>query len=345
MALADLGVSVLVCTIWSPWFDPPHEDDLLGLVEPATMRPGQIHFLAGLDGLPFSDLFAEPQGVRRFVSWTRRSFGRLDAVVLGYYSVLGLMAGDAVAAALRRTGGEVIAVEGDTDDQVVRTFAEAGRRGARPTVMREAAGGRKRSPDEGLGPVATALARAGLPVQITLADVDREAAGRRRRGDPIAGLRWHHIGGGDHDHGGCAIVTYRSRAAAGARSNIDRVEWYRRRVTSLDELGVDGLIVGQENGIAGIEVVLSASGVVAVRVGTLDDSFNTDEPYGRIGEWRPTDRDVVIGDPWIVLADVGGLPVLLADQPAWCIDVATIDGEMTGFRMWSDAARELAAGR
>ena len=342
-ALADLGASVLVCTIWSPWFDPPYEEDLLALVEPATARPGQIHFLAGLDGQPFSDLLSEPAGVRRFVSWTRRAFGRLDAVVLGFHTVLGLTAGATFAAALRRTGGEVIAVEGDADsaDQVVRTFAEPGHRGTQPIVMRAAAG-RKRKPGDRLGPVARALAQAGLLAEVTLADVDRAAAARRRRGDPIAGLRWQYVGGGDHDHGGHTIVTAQSLAAAGPLSDIDRVGWYRRHVTPLDELGVDGVILGDQNGIAGVEVVPSASEVVALRVGTLDDSFNTDEPYEPVGEWRPAHRDVVIGDPWVVLADGGGLPVRLAAQPVWHIDIATLDGELTGFRMWSDTARELA---
>jgi hypothetical protein len=75
-ALAKSGASVLVCSIWSPWFDPPREEDLLALVEPATASPGQIHFLAGLDGRPFSDLLAERDGVRRFVSSARRAYGR-----------------------------------------------------------------------------------------------------------------------------------------------------------------------------------------------------------------------------------------------------------------------------
>ena len=294
-ALADLGASVLVCPIWSPWFDPPYEEDLLALVEPATARPGQVHFLAGLDGRPFSDLLSEPAGVRRFVSWTRRAFGRLDAVVLGFHTVLGLTAGATFAAALRRTGGEVIAVEGDADsaDQVVRTFAEPGHRGTQPIVMR-AAVGRKRKPSDRLGPVARALAQASLLTEVTLADVDRAAAARRRRGDPIAGLRWQYVGGGDHDHGGHAIVTAQSLAAAGPLSDIDRVGWYRRHVTPLDELGVDGVILGDQNGIAGVEVVPSASEVVALRVGTLDDSFNTDEPYEcgrRVASGPPRRRD------------------------------------------------------
>jgi hypothetical protein len=346
LVLAELGATVLVCPIWSPWFDPPDEEDLLAVVEPATARPGQIHFLAGLDRRPFSDLLSEPPGVRRFVSWVRRGFGRLDAVVLGFHTVLGLTDGDTFATVLRRTGGEVIAVEGDADsaDQIVRTFAEVGDRRARPTAMRHATG-RKRKPSDRLGRVARVLVQAGLLTELTIDDVDRAAAGRRRRGDPIAGLLWRYVGGGDYDHGGCAVVTARSLDAAGPLSEIDRVGWYRRSVTPLDELGVDGVIVGHDNGIAVVEVVSSRSRVVALRVGTLTDSFDTDEPYVPAGEWRPGHRDLVIGDPWVVLVDRGGLRVRLDSQPEWHIDLAMLDGEMTGFRVWSDAASDLAAGR
>jgi hypothetical protein len=310
LALAELGATVLVCPIWSPWFDPPYEKDLLAIVEPVTARPGQIHFLAGLDGRPFSDLPSDPPGVRRFVSWVRRAFGHLDAVVLGFHTVLGLTAGDTLAAALRRTGGEVIAIEGDADsaDQIVRTCAEVGDRRARPTVMRHSAG-RKRKPSDRLGPVGRVRVQAG---------------------------------GGDYDHGGCAVVTARSLDAAGPFSEIDRVGWHLRCVTPLNELGVDGVIVSHDNGIAAVEVVPSRSRVVALRVGTLTDSFDTDEPYAPAGEWRPGNRDLVIGDPWVVLVEGGGLRVRLDAQPEWHIDHAMLDGEMTGFRMWSDAAPDLA---
>jgi NAD(P)-dependent dehydrogenase (short-subunit alcohol dehydrogenase family) len=344
-ALADLGASVLVCAVWSPYFDPPDENDLLALVEPATAYPGRVQFLSGFDGEPFSELFYEPPRVRRFVSWARRSFGRLDAVVLGFLSGLGLAAGDSFASALRRTGGEAIAIEGDaaSADQLVRTFAEV-EESRRPTVMRHSAG-RKRKPSGRIGRVAEALVQSGLLAEVTIADVERAAAARRRRGDPIAGLLWRPIGGGDYDHGGCAIVTARSLEAVGPLSDVDRVEWYRKRVTPLDELGLDGMIISHDNGIATVDVAPARSKVVALRVGTLDDSFDTDEPYVPVGEWRPAHRDVVVGDPWVVLVDRGGVRLRLDAQPVWHIDLAVLDREMTGFRVWSDAARHLAASR
>ena len=336
LALLEHGATVVLCPDWSPFSDPPDEQSALASL--CFQHPGQAFLLTGLDGHQFMYVFEESRGPGRFVAWARRSFGRLDAVVLGFHTGYGKRdPAIAFARALGRTGGEVLAVEGDASscDDVVRWVA----RDPRITVVRAAAGPRRRRKPAGLGPVARLLNDVCGLVPTTLADADRHAARRRTSGtDPIAGLLWHPIGFDDFDSAGCAVVTSRSLATA-RRPIYENVEWSRSSVTRLDAYGVDGVVVRLDNGLGNVEVAPSWSAAFALRAGCVADAFATDDPYVAAADWQPHSTELLIGDAYRVLDHGEGFRVRIRRQPRWQIDLASLDGEQTGFRMWSGAAR------
>jgi hypothetical protein len=128
---------------------------------------------------------------------------------------------------------------------------------------------------------------------------------------------------------------------------VSKLPWSGSTVSPLDDFGLDGLIVSDDNGIALIEAAYDTDGAaVAVRVGTLTDSFDNDGTYTSIGDWSPSTvealLDIAIGDPWEVIADGGGWSITLATAPVWHVDHSVLDGEMVGMRIWSDGAVALA---
>jgi hypothetical protein len=262
--LLDAGAIVLICAEWSWYFDPPDDERLLGMVLPAVRYPGRAFFLTSVDGLPINHLGDEPNGVTRFVRWIRRTYGRLDAVVIGAETGLAGVWGEPIARRLDRAGGEVLVLEGrsSTADEWARTFGlDVGP--GRPVVVRWKAGGRRRTSQDALGPVATALLAAGVVERPTRATLRRAHAACRRTGDPLSGLAWDVVGSGDHDHGGSAFVTTRSRDAVGGRADLSVTPWWSEAVTSLDPIGLDGVILSDHNGVAVIEAAYD--GGLAVR--------------------------------------------------------------------------------
>ena len=109
LMVLEQGAIVVLCPDRSPFADPPSADEQAPIGALCFRYPGQAFLVTGVDGEQFMDLFEGKRGPSRFVAWTRRGFGRLDAVILGFHTGYGARdPATAFARALGRTGGEVL---------------------------------------------------------------------------------------------------------------------------------------------------------------------------------------------------------------------------------------------
>ena len=274
------------------------------------------------------------------------SLGPLDGVVLGVHTCQVSRYSDTLAS-LRGAVAEVIGIERQApwSDIVTRTLLWWGaRHGVEVATFRpretwaDALAPPARSPLP-IGPVAAAVQRVGWAGPLRLRDVNRVAQRRRRRGeDLLAGRLWRDEGGYDSAN---------SLLIAADAADIDRV---RGTLSARDLVGADsdelldhgihGVITNPENGIALVEATPLDGPPDAVRVSNVDDEFDWPGEYEPVGRLAVPSGRLVVGNPWEVFDEIGGIEVGLGSAAA--LDAETY--AESGFRLRRvDAHRLIAA--